>query len=150
MSKFLTILFSVVLLALGATQARATNVAEFYANDAAIETLFEQAEVVDFTQVESKMTESLSLLAKQSGGALDVLAPKDTDQIIAALIAIIPILGHLAIHRVYLGSTPLMILYYLITCGGIFGILPACDFIFLIANGAADYQDNDKFFGFSQ
>lgn len=149
MSKFLTILFSVVLLALGATQARATNVAEFYANDAAIESLFEQAEVVEFTQVEGKMTEVLSVLGKQAG-ALDVLAPKDTEQIVAMLLAIIPILGHLAIHRVYLGSTPLMVLYYLITCGGIFGILPACDFIFFVANGTADYQDSNKFFGFSQ
>jgi TM2 domain-containing membrane protein YozV len=56
--------------------------------------------------------------------------------------------GGLAIHRVYLGGKPSLILIYLITCGGIFGIVPLVDLIVLAINydDISAYVDNDKFF----
>lgn len=57
-------------------------------------------------------------------------------------------LGGLAIHRVYLGGTGLLILGYLVTCGGIFGLVPLVDFVVLIINNddISEYIDNDAFF----
>lgn len=56
-------------------------------------------------------------------------------------------LGGIAIHRVYLGGRPTLVLLYFITCGGIFGIVPLVDFIVLIIdfNDISQYVDNDKF-----
>ncbi|MBS1682020.1 MAG: TM2 domain-containing protein [Bacteroidetes bacterium] len=57
-------------------------------------------------------------------------------------------LGGIAIHRVYLGTKPIMILYYFITCGGIFGIVPLIDFIVLIIDNEdiGKYVGSNKFF----
>ena len=44
-------------------------------------------------------------------------------------------LGGIGIHRMYLGSSNLMWLYYGITCCGIFGVVPLIDFIVLIVDG---------------
>ena len=68
----------------------------------------------------------------------------DHNVIVAVLLAFF--LGGLAIHRVYLGGRPLLILLYLITFGGIFGILPLIDFIRLIIGQMEHYEDNDAFF----
>ncbi len=54
-------------------------------------------------------------------------------------------LGWLGIHRLVMGGTPLLILGYLLTAGGFFGILPLIDFIRLIIN-PAPYEGNNKLF----
>ncbi len=58
------------------------------------------------------------------------------------------IVGGIAIHRVYLGGTPMLIVYYLITCGGIFGIVPLVDLVVLIINNndISKYVGSNKFF----
>jgi hypothetical protein len=57
-------------------------------------------------------------------------------------------LGGLAIHRVYLGSKPVMIVYYIITGCGIFGIVPLIDLIVLIINNQniSKYVGSNKYF----
>lgn len=57
-------------------------------------------------------------------------------------------LGGIAVHRVYLGGKPLLILTYFITCGGIFGIVPLVDLIVLVIDNEdiSQYVDNDRFF----
>lgn len=55
-------------------------------------------------------------------------------------------LGGLAIHRVYLGGKPILILGYLVTCGGIFFVVPLIDLIVLAIN----YDDISKFVGNSR
>lgn len=64
--------------------------------------------------------------------------------VVAILLAFF--LGGLAIHRVYLGGRPLLILLYLVTIGGIFGLLPLIDFIRLIIGQMDHYEGNDDFF----
>lgn len=49
----------------------------------------------------------------------------------------------LGIHRVYLGGTPILILGYIFTFGGIFGIIPFGDLIALIINN----EDISKYVG---
>ncbi len=67
----------------------------------------------------------------------------DSNQIIAVLLAFF--LGGIGLHRVYLGSRPIMILWYIISFFGIFGILPLIDFIRLIIQGTSHYVDNNDF-----
>lgn len=59
-------------------------------------------------------------------------------------------LGGIGIHRMYLGSSDLMWLYYGITCCGIFGIVPLVDFIVIIAEGVSGdigkYCNNSSYF----
>lgn len=71
-------------------------------------------------------------------------AGSDHNAVIAILLAFF--LGGLGLHRVYLGGRPILILLYIITFGGIFGILPLIDFIRLIIGQMDHYEGNDKFF----
>lgn len=71
-----------------------------------------------------------------------------TDAVLAEknpLVAIILawFLGGVAIHRVYLGSKPILILGYAITACGIFGIVPIIDLVVLAIN----YDDISKYIG---
>ncbi len=66
----------------------------------------------------------------------------------AALIAI-P-LGMLGMHRVFLGTKPIVPIFYILTFGGVFGILPFIDFVVLImADDVKPYIDNPRIFMWS-
>jgi len=60
------------------------------------------------------------------------------------------VVGGLGIHRFYLGTKVMTGIGYILTCGGIFGIVPFVDWIVLlvgaIKNDISDYEDNSKFF----
>jgi TM2 domain-containing membrane protein YozV len=68
----------------------------------------------------------------------------DNDQLIAILLAFF--LGGLGIHRVFLQSDPIIILWYLLTLGGFFGLIPLIDFIRLIMGQLDHYRGNDSLF----
>lgn len=57
-------------------------------------------------------------------------------------------LGGLGVHRFYLGTEVMTGIGYILTCGGIFGIVPLVDFIVLIINmdDISKYVNNPKFF----
>ncbi|MEL7001867.1 MAG: TM2 domain-containing protein [Bacteroidota bacterium] len=67
-----------------------------------------------------------------------------------ALVAIILdfFLGGLGVHRVYLGGSGILILGYIVTCFGIFGLIPLVDLIVLAINfdDISKYVDNDALF----
>ncbi len=71
---------------------------------------------------------------------------KEKDALVAILLDFF--LGWIAIHRVYLGGKPILIFGYLITCGGIFGIVPLIDLIVLAINfdDISQFVGNSKFF----
>ncbi len=71
------------------------------------------------------------------------LAAGEHNAALAILLAFF--IGWTGIHRVYLGGRPVLILFYLITLGGFFGILPLIDFIRLIIGHMEHYEGNDKF-----
>lgn len=55
-------------------------------------------------------------------------------------------LGGLGLHRVYLQSQPIIILWYFLTIGGFFGLIPLIDFIRLIMGQVDHYKGNDSLF----
>jgi TM2 domain-containing membrane protein YozV len=67
-----------------------------------------------------------------------------------AIIAIVLdfFLGGLGVHRFYLGTEVLTGVGYILTCGGIFGIVPLVDFVVLIIDSKdiSPYVNNPKFF----
>ena len=60
-------------------------------------------------------------------------------------------LGGLGIHRLYLGTATMIWIGYILTCGGIFGVVPFVDFIVLIIHNddISEFVDNPKFFMWS-
>jgi TM2 domain-containing membrane protein YozV len=65
-------------------------------------------------------------------------------QLVAILLALF--LGGLGIHRVYLGSEPIIILWYLISFFGFFGIIPLIDLIRLLIGQVSHYEGNSNLF----
>jgi TM2 domain-containing membrane protein YozV len=70
----------------------------------------------------------------------------EKDAIVA--IALDFFLGGFGIHRFYLGTEVLTGVGYILTCGGIFGIVPLVDFVVLIIDNAdiSPYINNPNFF----
>lgn len=107
---------------------------------------------IDDNVVEAALTTGVSVIATDiaSNPLLDVQKAtaqlEDKNVWIAVLLDVL--IGGLAIHRVYLGGSPVLIVGYLLTCGGIFGLIPLIDFIVLIINNQdiSKYVDNDAFF----
>ena len=85
----------------------------------------------------------LKNFGKKAKMALNAMAGGEHNAFVAILLAFF--LGGLGLHRVYLGGRPILILFYIITLGGIFGLLPLIDFIRLIIGHMDHYEGNDKF-----
>jgi TM2 domain-containing membrane protein YozV len=143
---FLGLLFSLLTcFSVKANVAGIELASEFYVNDVVVETMFAGASEVQAITYDAAMDQISRLdLNQVNGMAKTSIAPKDNEQLVAILLCFF--LGGWAVHRVYLGSTPLMILWYFLTCGGIFGIVPLIDFFMLIINGTDSFVDSDKFF----
>lgn len=143
---FLGLLFSLLTcFSVKANVAGMEMASEFYVNDVVVETMFAGATEVRAITYDAAMDQISRLdLNQVNGMAKTTIAPKDSEQIVAIVLCFF--LGGWAVHRVYLGSTPLMILWYLLTCGGIFGIVPLIDFFMLIISGTDSFVDSDKFF----
>ena len=74
------------------------------------------------------------------------LASQEKDAIVAIVLDFF--LGGLGIHRLYLGTETLTWVGYILTCGGIFGIVPLVDFVVLIIDNQdiSPYINNPRFF----
>lgn len=143
---FLGLLFSLLTcFSVKANVAGMEMASEFYVNDVVVETMFAGATEVQAITYDAAMDQISRLdLNQVNGMAKTTIAPKDSEQLIAILLNFF--FGFFGVHRVYLGSTPLMIIWYTITCGGIFTIVKWIDFFVLIINGTDSYIDSDKFF----
>ena len=123
MKKFITFIVSL------AAFSFAANAASYEVNDASIDSIFEEAELV--------------VEAPAALPALDATGRK-----VVTIICNI-FLGWAAIHRVVLGTNNLNILWYILTVGGIFGIIPLVDLIMYIIDiaqgGGSKYMGNPKF-----
>ena len=75
-----------------------------------------------------------------------VVAAKEKTFVTAVLLDFF--LGGLGVHRFYLGTKTMTGIGYILTCGGIFGIVPFVDLIVLIVDNddISPYIDNPKFF----
>ncbi len=139
MKKLLSIASMLVLMVIASTSSvKAEN---YVINDAAVEAAFTSAIAVpmsvDFinTAIPNVPTEQ----AKVTGGSNAWVA-----------FALAFVIGGLGIHRFYLGTATLTGIGYILTCGGIFGIVPFVDWIVLlvgaIQNDIGKFEDNTKFF----
>lgn len=127
MKKFFAVIVS--LLAVAAV----ANAAEYSVDEAAIDALFTEA------VVEAPAT-MMSPVASIGGDAT-------TTNLIALVVDYVG-LGLIGIHRLILGTNPINCLWYFLTAGGIFGIIPLVDGVVLIMDliqGGANYLDNPKF-----
>jgi len=120
--------------------ASETFASSYTIDDSKVEALFENSVQVASFDVMHSFEPSSTLSTNATLG--------EKEPIIAVLLAWF--LGPIAIHRVYLGGTGLLVLGYCVTVGGIFGIVPFIDLIVLIIGAVNDdiskYIDNDKFF----
>lgn len=109
---------------------------------------------IDDSQVEKVLTESVqvdfTMDAKQIEGILSTASIQAGDPNAWVAFAISWVIGWTGVHRVYLGGKGSLILIYLVTCGGIFGIVPLIDWIVLligaIQGDISNFVGNDKFF----
>ncbi len=121
-------------LLVGSLQANASN---YRVNDDVVEQVLSAATTVAFDVT------ATPLFAAPLGGTA-IMA--DKNPWIAVVLAFF--LGGIAIHRVYLGGTPVLIVGYFFTFFGIFGLVPFIDFIVLIINNQdiSKYVGSNKFF----
>lgn len=117
----------------------------YFIDDLKVEQLFTNS--VDI----SLSASSQSMLANQNGKAAGNAFYAPGEKNFATALVLNFFLGVLGIHRLYLGTKTFTWVGYILTCGGIFGIVPLIDFIVLIINNddISPYVDNPKFFMWS-
>jgi len=117
------------------------NASSYTIDDQAIDKLFATATETSMISVNAFEMGSLP-----SNVPLAAAASQDKDAIVAIVLDFF--LGGLGIHRLYLGTETITWVGYILTCGGIFGIVPFVDFIVLIIDNKdiSPYIDNPKFF----
>lgn len=112
-------------------------------NDQQIESVFHAARAVSVTAM-SEANLAMTGSAVANGAAVADAGGKN----FTAAILLNFFLGGLGIHRLYLGTKTMTWVGYILTCGGIFGIVPLVDFVVLIIHNQdiSPYVDNPKFF----
>lgn len=112
-------------------------------NDHEIESVFQQAQTVSLTAMSQANLAMANGMSSTGAAVADAGGKNFTAAILLNLF-----LGSLGIHRLYLGTKTMTWVGYILTCGGIFGIVPLVDFIVLIINNQdiSPYVNNPKFF----
>jgi TM2 domain-containing membrane protein YozV len=134
-----------LLLAAFVFAARA-NAGPYTVNDQAIEQVLHQA--VNVTSLPLAALQNTGFLSDGTAtGATSVAAANGGKDFAVALLLNF-FLGGLGIHRLYLGTKTMTWVGYILTCGGIFGVVPLVDFIVLIIHNQdiSPYVDNPHFF----
>lgn len=104
---------------------------------------------VDEASIDALFTEAVFEVS--SSAASSMSASVGGDPAITNVVALVVDwigLGGIGIHRLILGTKPINCLWYFLTIGGIFGVIPFVDGIMLIIdliNGSASYLDNPAF-----
>ncbi|MFW6095184.1 MAG: TM2 domain-containing protein [Bacteroidota bacterium] len=131
------LLMMVVLALFALTSVQESHAAEYKLNEERIDALFETATESDF-----------NLLAETTMNKpnFQTMAMEEKDPMVAILLDFF--LGGLGVHRFYLGTKPMTGIGYILTCGGIFGVVPLIDLIMLAIDyeDISKYVDNPKFF----
>ncbi len=136
--KHLILVFVLALCVFSTGQAKASS---YSVNEQSVDQLFDKA-------IETSMLSATStdFTTSNSGFPSAVMAGKGKDAIVAIVLDFF--LGGFGIHRFYLGTETLTGIGYILTCGGIFGIVPLIDFVVLIINNKdiGAFVNNPKFF----
>ena len=103
---------------------------------------------VDEASVDALFTEAVMEAPAAPAAALPAIGGDPQITNILALVVDMVGLGFFGIHRLILGTQPINCLWYILTVGGIFGIIPFIDWIMILIdliNGSASYLDNPAF-----
>lgn len=123
----------------------ATN--QYFVNDQQIETLFTNSEDISVSSPAEVLSLAHGKNTQKKNSSFYAAGEKN---FVAALLLDL-FLGGLGIHRLYLGTKTMTWVGYILTCGGIVGIVPLVDLIVLIIHNEdiSPYVDNSKFFMWS-
>ena len=116
------------------------SASSYSVNEQAIDQLFVNA--VETSMISVNATDLSSLATNVP----TTVMAQQKDAIVAIVLDFF--LGGLGVHRFYLGTETLTGIGYILTCGGIFGIVPLIDFVVLIIDSKdiSKYVNNPKFF----
>lgn len=134
-------LLLILVLFAGVFSANQASASSYSVNEQAIDQLFENA-------IETSMISLNSTEVNSSASTVSTAFMPSKDKNAVAAILLDFFLGGLGVHRFYLGTKPLTGIGYILTCGGIFGIVPLVDLIVLIIDhdDISPYINNPKFF----
>lgn len=134
-------LFFTFILLVAVLSVKQANASSYSVNEQAIDQLFDTA--VETSMLSINSPEMASVVSNSS---VALMPSNDKDAVVAIVLDFF--LGGLGIHRFYLGTETLTGIGYILTCGGIFGIVPLVDFIVLIIDNKdiSPYINNPKFF----
>lgn len=107
---------------------------------------FKRKEFRDFARAR-KVEQKVQIRAEREWRSAPVKAPladNSIEQIFAAILCFF--LGGLGIHRLYLQADPIIILWYFITFGGFFLLIPFIDFIRILMGQTNHYRGNSNLF----
>ena len=104
---------------------------------------------VDGASIDALFTEAVLEAPSVSLTPINVAVGSDPQitNVVALVVDVIG-LGGIGIHRLILGTKPINCLWYFLTFGGIFGIIPLVDAVMLIIDlvqGSASWLDNPAF-----
>jgi len=133
-------LILLVVLFVAVLTVKQANASAYSVNEQAVDQLF--ASAVETSMISMNTTELSSVASNVSTSVM----AKEKDAVVAIVLDFF--LGGLGIHRFYLGTETLTGLGYILTCGGIFGIVPLVDLVVLIIDNEdiSAYVNNPKFF----
>lgn len=139
--KIMKNLLLVIVLFASVLCAKQANASSYSVNEQAIDQLYVNA--VETSMISVNGTDFSSLATSVS---TTVTAGKEKDAVVAIVLDLF--LGGLGVHRFYLGTETMTGIGYILTCGGIFGIVPLIDLIVLIIDNddISKYVNNPKFF----
>lgn len=134
-------LLLIIVLFVGVVSAKQVSASSYSVNEQAIDQLFDNAIETSMLSVNAPEINTVASMVPTT-----VMPSKDKDAVAAILLDFF--LGGFGVHRFYLGTKPLTGIGYILTCGGIFGIVPLVDFIVLIIDhdDISPYINNPKFF----
>ena len=103
---------------------------------------------VDEASIDALFTEAVMEAPAAPAAVLPAVGGDPQITNVIALVIDMTGLGGLGIHRLILGTKPINCLWYFLTFGGIFGIIPLVDWIMILIdllNGTASWLDNPAF-----
>lgn len=119
----------------------AANAADYTINDDAIDALIESS--VEVSPISADFTMDMDAAVPSPASISSSASP-------VGAFLLCTFLGGFGVHRHYMGTRPFMWAIYTFTCGGIFGIVPLIDWVFLIVgivdDNIGEYCGNTKFF----
>jgi TM2 domain-containing membrane protein YozV len=123
----------------------AANGSQYLVDDQKVEQLFTNSVDASLTLLSDK---SNMLTATSQLNFRGAAGYSGNDKSLALALVLDFFLGDLGIHRIYLGTATWTWVGYILSCGGIFGIVPFVDFIVLIVHNQdiSQYEDNTRFF----